>query len=72
MQVERLRHEPDRIVQRELPYLEQPALARQYSWGDSWFDPPNQPVGDRVAGVLTADRVTGVGQFVGTVDLLAE
>jgi prepilin-type N-terminal cleavage/methylation domain-containing protein/prepilin-type processing-associated H-X9-DG protein len=27
-----------------LPYLEQSALARQYSWENSWFDPPNQPV----------------------------
>src|SRR5262245_53099793 len=27
-----------------LPYLEQDALARQYHWGASWFDPPNQPV----------------------------
>ncbi|HMF15330.1 MAG TPA: DUF1559 domain-containing protein [Gemmataceae bacterium] len=27
-----------------LPYLEQPALAGQYRWDDSWFDPPNQPV----------------------------
>jgi len=27
-----------------LSYLEQPALARQYNWNDSWFDPPNQPV----------------------------
>jgi len=27
-----------------LPYLEQPALARQYRWDVSWFDPPNQPV----------------------------
>src|SRR5262245_58062841 len=26
-----------------LPYLEQSALARQYSWDVSWFDPPNQP-----------------------------
>ena len=27
-----------------LPYLEQQALASQYRWDDSWFDPPNQPV----------------------------
>jgi prepilin-type N-terminal cleavage/methylation domain-containing protein/prepilin-type processing-associated H-X9-DG protein len=27
-----------------LPYVEQMDLARRYSWGDSWFDPPNQPV----------------------------
>jgi prepilin-type N-terminal cleavage/methylation domain-containing protein/prepilin-type processing-associated H-X9-DG protein len=27
-----------------LPYLEQEALARQYRWDVSWFDPPNQPV----------------------------
>ncbi|HJZ55271.1 MAG TPA: DUF1559 domain-containing protein, partial [Gemmataceae bacterium] len=27
-----------------LPYLEQSALARQYSWENSWFDPPNQTV----------------------------
>jgi prepilin-type N-terminal cleavage/methylation domain-containing protein/prepilin-type processing-associated H-X9-DG protein len=27
-----------------LPYLEQPALAREYRWDVSWFDPPNQPV----------------------------
>jgi len=27
-----------------LPYLEQPALASQYCWDVSWFDPPNQPV----------------------------
>ena len=27
-----------------LPHLEQAALAHRYSWGDSWFDPPNQPV----------------------------
>jgi prepilin-type N-terminal cleavage/methylation domain-containing protein/prepilin-type processing-associated H-X9-DG protein len=27
-----------------LPYLEQPALARDYRWDVSWFDPPNQPV----------------------------
>jgi prepilin-type N-terminal cleavage/methylation domain-containing protein/prepilin-type processing-associated H-X9-DG protein len=27
-----------------LPYLEQSALARRYSWDDAWFDPPNQPV----------------------------
>jgi prepilin-type N-terminal cleavage/methylation domain-containing protein/prepilin-type processing-associated H-X9-DG protein len=27
-----------------LPHLEQPALAAGYRWGDSWFDPPNQPV----------------------------
>jgi prepilin-type N-terminal cleavage/methylation domain-containing protein/prepilin-type processing-associated H-X9-DG protein len=27
-----------------LPYLEQPALASQYRWDASWFDPPNQPV----------------------------
>src|SRR5438132_629636 len=27
-----------------LAHLEQPALARQYRWDVSWFDPPNQPV----------------------------
>ena len=27
-----------------LPYLEQQALASQYRWDNSWFDPPNQPV----------------------------
>ena len=27
-----------------LPYLEQPALARDYRWDISWFDPPNQTV----------------------------
>jgi prepilin-type processing-associated H-X9-DG protein len=27
-----------------LPYLEQQALADQYAWDVSWFDPPNQPV----------------------------
>src|SRR5262245_18189453 len=27
-----------------LPSLERPALARQYRWDVSWFDPPNQPV----------------------------
>jgi prepilin-type N-terminal cleavage/methylation domain-containing protein/prepilin-type processing-associated H-X9-DG protein len=27
-----------------LPYLEQSALAGQYRWDASWFDPPNQPV----------------------------
>jgi prepilin-type N-terminal cleavage/methylation domain-containing protein/prepilin-type processing-associated H-X9-DG protein len=27
-----------------LPYLEQQALAGQYRWDVSWFDPPNQPV----------------------------
>jgi prepilin-type processing-associated H-X9-DG protein/prepilin-type N-terminal cleavage/methylation domain-containing protein len=27
-----------------LPYLEQTALASQYRWDASWFDPPNQPV----------------------------
>jgi prepilin-type N-terminal cleavage/methylation domain-containing protein/prepilin-type processing-associated H-X9-DG protein len=27
-----------------LPYLEQQALASQYRWDVSWFDPPNQPV----------------------------
>jgi prepilin-type N-terminal cleavage/methylation domain-containing protein/prepilin-type processing-associated H-X9-DG protein len=27
-----------------LPYLEQRALADQYRWDVSWFDPPNQPV----------------------------
>jgi prepilin-type N-terminal cleavage/methylation domain-containing protein/prepilin-type processing-associated H-X9-DG protein len=27
-----------------LPYVEQGALARQYRWDVSWFDPPNQPV----------------------------
>src|SRR6266851_4664286 len=27
-----------------LPYLEQDALASQYCWDVSWFDPPNQPV----------------------------
>jgi prepilin-type N-terminal cleavage/methylation domain-containing protein/prepilin-type processing-associated H-X9-DG protein len=27
-----------------LPYLEQSALAREYRWDVSWFDPPNQPV----------------------------
>jgi prepilin-type N-terminal cleavage/methylation domain-containing protein/prepilin-type processing-associated H-X9-DG protein len=27
-----------------LEHLEQPALARQYYWDASWFDPPNQPV----------------------------
>jgi prepilin-type N-terminal cleavage/methylation domain-containing protein/prepilin-type processing-associated H-X9-DG protein len=27
-----------------LPYLEQSALASQYRWDVSWFDPPNQPV----------------------------
>src|SRR4051812_5561238 len=27
-----------------LPYLEQEALSRAYSWEDSWFDPPNQPI----------------------------
>ncbi len=27
-----------------LPYLEQGALAQQYRWDVSWFDPPNQPV----------------------------
>jgi prepilin-type N-terminal cleavage/methylation domain-containing protein/prepilin-type processing-associated H-X9-DG protein len=27
-----------------LPYLEQTALAGDYRWGASWFDPPNQPV----------------------------
>jgi prepilin-type N-terminal cleavage/methylation domain-containing protein/prepilin-type processing-associated H-X9-DG protein len=27
-----------------LPYLEQPALARQYRWDQWWYDPPNQPV----------------------------
>ena len=27
-----------------LPYLEQSALAGQYRWDVSWFDPPNQPV----------------------------
>jgi len=27
-----------------LPYVEQEALAKQYSWDVSWFDPPNQPV----------------------------
>ena len=27
-----------------LPYLEQQALADQYAWEFSWFDPPNQPV----------------------------
>ncbi len=26
-----------------LPYLEQQALASQYRWDVSWFDPPNQP-----------------------------
>jgi prepilin-type N-terminal cleavage/methylation domain-containing protein/prepilin-type processing-associated H-X9-DG protein len=26
-----------------LPYLEQQALAGQYRWDVSWFDPPNQP-----------------------------
>jgi prepilin-type N-terminal cleavage/methylation domain-containing protein/prepilin-type processing-associated H-X9-DG protein len=27
-----------------LPYLEQKALADEYDWDVSWFDPPNQPV----------------------------
>jgi prepilin-type N-terminal cleavage/methylation domain-containing protein/prepilin-type processing-associated H-X9-DG protein len=27
-----------------LPYVEQQALASQYRWDVSWFDPPNQPV----------------------------
>ena len=27
-----------------LPWLEQEALFRQYSWNDSWWDPPNQAV----------------------------
>jgi prepilin-type N-terminal cleavage/methylation domain-containing protein/prepilin-type processing-associated H-X9-DG protein len=27
-----------------LPHLEQAALAHQYRWDVSWFDPPNQPV----------------------------
>src|SRR5713101_7450232 len=27
-----------------LPYLEQQALASNYRWDVSWFDPPNQPV----------------------------
>jgi prepilin-type processing-associated H-X9-DG protein/prepilin-type N-terminal cleavage/methylation domain-containing protein len=27
-----------------LPYVEQEALSRQYQWGASWFDPPNQLV----------------------------
>ena len=27
-----------------LPYLEQPALASQYQWDVSWYDPPNQRV----------------------------
>lgn len=27
-----------------LPFLEQQALANQYRWDVSWFDPPNQPV----------------------------
>jgi prepilin-type N-terminal cleavage/methylation domain-containing protein/prepilin-type processing-associated H-X9-DG protein len=35
-----------------LPYLEQPALANQYRWEASWFDPPNQTVVNAQLGIF--------------------